>query len=493
MLNVHLRINDSQTGKPTPVRVRISTSDGTQFMPLGRSVEFPTGRNEAVGGCLKLGGERWFYTDGSCEVPLPGGVPLRVQATKGPDYHPLDETVTLGPGQLTLRLVIRRWEGATESGWLSVDMRSHFLTPHDAVLEAAAEGIDVVNLLATVQPFPSLDGTAYQTVPNLSAFSGQTAALERHGAAVVVNTLNTHPVLGKVGLLHSHRPVFPLTFGGHEPDDWGICDWCDQCHRKKGLTVWVDAFEPAGGIIGGEALVAAVLGKIDAIEVTPAVRKVPLLPWVYSLWNAGVLVPLVGSSGKDSNKTPLGAMRTIVQVLPDPKPSEKLPVNRVAQILAALDQKRVEQSIVDAIRAGHSVATTGPLLGGPRAPRALSSTPFDGLELVHNGHVRSSAKPESVPCPSGAGLFFIAALPPEPPSDGWAAARVRSANGAFAHTSPVRVGTPTRHPPAVAALRKLIEQTRDWATQHGRYANPKRHEQLLARCDEAIAKLGAAP
>src|SRR5262249_20941946 len=146
-------------------------------------------------------------------------------------------------------------------------------------------------------------------------FSGQTPALARDGRAVVVNTFNTHPVLGKVALLNSHRPVFPLTFGGEESDDWGVCDWCDQCHRKDGLAVWVDAFEPAGGLIGSEALVAAILGKLDAIEVSPAPRKVPLLPWLYRLWDAGVFVPLVGGSGKDSNKTAVGTVRTYVKPL----------------------------------------------------------------------------------------------------------------------------------------------------------------------------------
>ena len=126
-----------------------------------------------------------------------------------------------------------------------------------------------------------------------------------------MNTLNTHPVLGTVALLHSHRPVLPLAFGGEETDDWSICDWCDQCHRKGGLTVWVDAFEPAGGLVGGEALVAAILGKIDAIEVTGRPRKSPLLPWVYRLWDAGFLIPLVGASGKDSNRIALGQMRTL--------------------------------------------------------------------------------------------------------------------------------------------------------------------------------------
>jgi len=212
MLTVHVRINDATTAKPTPVRLRISDERGTHYPPLGRDVQFPLGRNEDVGGRLSIERESWFVVDGSCEVPLPAGVPLRVQATKGPEYLPVDETVTLGPGQMALRFTVERMIDMKAKGWASGDARCHFVSPHDALLEAAAEDLDFVNLLVMEQPFPSLNGTAYPTVPHLAAFSGQTPALEAHCRIVAVNTLNVHPVLGKVGLLYSHRPVFPLVF-----------------------------------------------------------------------------------------------------------------------------------------------------------------------------------------------------------------------------------------------------------------------------------------
>lgn len=483
MLAVHLRINDAATGRPTPVRVRVSAPDGTHFAPHGRSVEFPVARNEAVGGAVKLGPERWFYTAGACEVALPAGVPLRVQATKGPEFTPLDQTVTLGAGQMALRFAVERWANPAADGWVSVDSRCHFLTPHDTLLEAAAEGLGVANLLATMQPFPSLDGTAYPTVPNLAAFSGQTPALDRDGTAVVVNTFNTHPVLGKVGLLHSHRPVFPLAFGGDETDDWSVSDWCDQCHRKGGLVVWVDAFEPAGGVTGGEALVAAVLGKIDALEVTPAPRKAPLLPWVYRLWDAGVLVPLVGGSGKDSNRVPLGSVRTYARVgtsrdregagghcSPSPAKEE----GNTTPVAHA--------SWVEAVRAGRTFATAGPLLDLTRdgtrfRPTARSPSAGTALELVANGQVVAAG--------TGAVEAVVEA--------GWVAARCPPAAGAFAHTSPVAIGGRTRKPEAVAALLKLIDQTREWVDSHGRFTQPKRKQSLLDRCSEATARLGAAP
>lgn len=419
MLTVHLRINDAATAKPTPVRLRITDDRGTHYPPLGRFAEFPTGRNEDVGGRVKLGREAWFVVDGSVELPLPAGVPLRIQATKGPEYRPIDETLTLGPGQMALRFSIERTIDMKEKGWRSADARCHFLPPHDATLEAAAEGLDLVNLLVMEQPFPSLDGTAYRTTPNLAAFTGQAV----HHDVVAVNTLNAHPVLGKVGLLYSHRPVFPLGFGGEEADDWSICDWCDQCHRKGGLTVWVDAFRESAGPPGGEALVAAILGKVDAIEIDAQPRKLPIWPWIYRLWNAGLPIPLVGSSGKDSNRTPLGAMRTYAQC------------------------ESTCKSWVEAVRAGRTFITTGPLDVG-------SFEPITGLN--------------------------------------WSAKRLQGPDGAFAHTSP-EFAIAGRDPEAVAHLLRCVESTREWIEAVGRFTQPKRKQNLLDRCTEARAKLEAPP
>ncbi|MBP3957314.1 hypothetical protein J8F10_18880 [Gemmata sp. G18] len=557
MLNVHLRINAATTNRPVPVRVRITGPDGTHYAPLGRSAEFAGGRNEDVGGHLRIGRERWFYIDGACEVPLPAGVPLRVQAAKGPEWTPLDAPVTLGAGQISLRFTIERWIDTRAEGWVTFDARSHFLPPHAALLEARAEDLTSVNVLATPIPVLAMDANTYTTTPNLLAFSGQVPALERDGHAVIVNTFNTHPVLGKVSLLNSHRPVFPLTFGGEDSDDWGICDWCDQCHRKGGLVVWVDAFEPTGGVTGGEALVAAILGKIDAIEVCAKPRKSPLMPWVYRLWDAGVMVPLVGASGKDSNAVPLGAMRTYAREQsppPAPLPKGKGEEQRQPNPLTPFPKKEggtepnttgitpqapvlspsplrggvgeglqiqptppgplpkgkgelareiaghkampmsdgsfspsLEargaggggSSWLAAVRAGSTFVTAGPLLTfaveGQRAS-ASQRAPFESrpVEIVANGDVvASNARAEAT----------ISA-------PGWVAARVMGSAG-FAHTSPVVVGSPTRNPDAVAALRGLIEQMCEWVETQGRFANPKRKQTLLDRCAEAAQKLGA--
>ncbi len=461
MLTIHLRINDAATGKPTPVRLSITGPDGRYYAPLGRLTEFAAGRHEDVGGHLRLGHERFCYIDGSCEVKLPAGVPLRIRAWKGPEYKSLDETVTLGVGKMALRFEMERVANLREQGWYAGDTRVHTLSPHAAQLEASAEDVAVVNLLAKVQDWPSLDGTLYPSIPNITAFSGQTAALQNDSALVAVNTLNIHPVLGSVAMLHSHRVVYPLSFGGADAsDDWSVCDWCDQCHRKNGLTVWTNPFDPHGG----EALVALILGKIDAIETTGAPRKHPLLPWWYRLLNAGFRIPLVGGSGKDSNTVALGAMRTYAKLLPD--------------------EPFTYTNWIDAVRTGRCFATVRPFLTLEVNGLASGSV----IELPEGNHTLAVHTSGEVIVNGDVTPLTNGEL--RVTDSCWIAAR---AAGPFAHTSPVYVTVANRPLPkrvdALPQLRRLVEATREWVELYGRFTEGKSKRHLLELCDAALARL----
>lgn len=479
---VHLRVNDADTGKPTPVRLRIAGPDGEYFAPFGRVAEFAVGHNEDVGCNVYLGGKRYTYIDGSCEIRLPTGVPLEIVISKGIAYEPIRERVTLGAGQMALRFVLRRstdWS----TDWISADTRCHFLTPHTAMLEAAAEDLDLVHLLTVEQDLPAQDGHLYRTIPNMTAFSGQQAALEKDGHAVVVNTLNTHPALGRLGLLNCHRPVYPLSFGSDNTDDWSLSDWANQCHRKKGLVVWCDAFR--GSLPGGEALVSAILGKIDAIELDAQERSQPFIPSWYRLLNAGVHLSLVGGSGKDSNRIALGSMRTYT---------------------ATEGGSRSHADWVERTRQGRTFVTNGPFLSlevnhaGPASElaieqaqmlkvraRASSRIPYDRLEIIANGEVVGEGGPNGT-------LEITHSLP----EGGWIAARCHgSAKSALdprlsllAHTSPIFVNVADRPsftvPAAIRSLANDVEQVRLWAERDGRYTQEKFKAALLERCDETL-------
>src|SRR5262249_30519079 len=144
-----------------------------------------------------------------------------------------------------------------------------------ALLEAAAEDLAVINVLA--QQIPPVEERA-GALPELLAFSGRQPAASAPGHVVAVNTLNAHPVLGMVSLHHCHRPVYPLRFGAPVgPDNWSVADWCDQCHRKKGLVVWPDLPRLTAEDLQGEALAALLLGKVDAFEVSHFGEPEPLV------------------------------------------------------------------------------------------------------------------------------------------------------------------------------------------------------------------------
>ena len=197
------------------------------------------------------------------------------------------------------------------------------------MLEGQAEDLAFVNLLAHEER--QGEQVSY---PNLLAFSGQTPALERDGTAVVVNTLNDHPMLGTLGLLNCHRIVYPLSSGGPEGDHWSLDNWSGQCHRKGGLVVWCPSFAGTGQM---EASANIIAGNIDALEWAHGY----LAEWDFFL-NAARRLPLAGGSGKVSNLEILGSPRTYARLRAGEEAGYK--------------------NWIEAIRRGQTFATCGPLL-----------------------------------------------------------------------------------------------------------------------------------
>lgn len=475
---VHVRVNDAATGLPAPVRIRFVDSDGNYLAPLGRLVDPSTGVGEDLGGNLVLNGDHYAYIDGTCEIPLPAG-PVSVEVLKGLEYSPLRQEIALGPGKLALRLAIERWTDWRADGWYSGDTRAHFLSPHAALFEGAAEDLAVVNLLA----FESRRDDR-RTLPGILEFSGQRCALEAPGHLIAVNTLNEHPRLGSLGLLHSHRPVFPLRFGDPDTfDDWSLADWCDQCHRKGGLVVWTKA--PSGG----EALADLILQRADALEATRLGTDArDILSTYYRLLSAGLHVPLVGGSGKESNAQALGNVRTYARLRNGEDLSYK--------------------AWIEAIRAGRTFITNGPLLSfavngeepgstvtlsGPAplrvSARAQSAWPFNRLEIIANGSVVAD-----VEAAQGANS---AALDAEIELDdgGWLAARCHGSKtrNDSAHTSPVYVRIEGRLPRfekrALDQLSRDLEETARWIDRDARCPNENDRLRLRAIVQEALQTL----
>jgi hypothetical protein len=504
---VHVRVNDAATGQPTPVRIRFTDEKGNYYAPFGRLTEFALKRGLDLGGNhfrsgnLLLNDKKYAYIDGTCEIQLPSDR-IFIEVHKGPEYETLSHQAILTPGQLAIRLDVKRWSDLRQEGWFSGDTWVGIISPHGALLEGAAEDIAVVNLLAM-----ELYGKKTTLIPNLLAFSGQQPALERDGCLVVVNTHNVHHLitqngyhlLARLTLLNCHRVVYPLTFG--QPfglDNWTVADWCDQCHRKGGLVVWVP--EPISerrndkrSFFVGEPPADAVLGKVDALEFnrTSELSRDFAEDW-YGLLSLGLRLPVVGGSRKSGSEQLLGGWRTYARLQPG--------------------EEFTYKNWIEAVRAGRTFATKGPLLmltvngQDPGATINLESPeqtvhvqagvrrafPPDRLELIVNGRVVAESN-------SADGSRLEMDIPI--PLGGWIATAYwgcEDSQGGFkllAHTSPIYVQVPGRRPPPdLEAGKKLLRHFDDmleWVRTQARVENEDQRQRLAGifeRAKEEVTK-----
>jgi hypothetical protein len=459
---VHVRVVDAATNRPTPVRVRFQDRGGRRFVPLGHVATFPIGDSEDVGLQVRSGDHEYSYIDGSCEILLPPD-PVEVEILKGPEYRPIQHEVTLGPGKMALRFVIERRQNLPARGWLAGDARCHELSPHAALLEGAAEGLAIVNLLARERR--SRFGEIDSRLAQLDAFSGQAACLASDESTVVVNTFNVHPTLGKLALLNCHRPVFPLTAGGQNFEDWTLGDWCGQCHRKRGLVIWSEPTFWSDALLeltAPEGLAGLLTGQVDAVEIAGPIHLLKGDPWAnwYALLNAGFRIPLAGASGKASNRVVTGQSRTYAHLAGEPWSYS---------------------AWIEAVRAGRTCISEGPFIDfeieGKVPGSTLDGLPSDqklcaraavgplesmgALEIVANGVVSVQQIAST-----GASISITADLQTE--GLRWMAARYRRSDGAFvAHTSPIYLVNQNRPTEALAgrlkALRELLLRGASWA------------------------------
>ena len=192
----------------------------------------------------------------------------------------------------------------------------HFLSPHTALLEGRAEGVNVVNLLASQWG---------ELFTNVGDFDGATTlgAREMGGDGeflVRVGTENRMQVLGHISLLgYSGRMIQPLTTGGPsesavgDPQENTMSEWARRCLEQDGITVLPHSPNPQA-----ERAADIVLDLISAVEMStfnplnPAYLQINpygLADW-YRYLNLGYHVPVVGGSDKMQASSLLGGIRT---------------------------------------------------------------------------------------------------------------------------------------------------------------------------------------
>ena len=72
-----------------------------------------------------------------------------MEISRGYEVRPLRTRVTVTPQTDEMTFELERMLHWRERGWVTADTHVHFLSPQTALLEGAAEGVNVVNLLAS--------------------------------------------------------------------------------------------------------------------------------------------------------------------------------------------------------------------------------------------------------------------------------------------------------------------------------------------------------
>ncbi len=392
---VTVRIVERATGQPVAAKLHIHGEAGEYLPPLhlhrlpnsnwfeDYSPEFQHARVH-----------RCVYIDGEADVNLPHGT-VYLEVSKGFEIRPVRLTHSIEASTRELVIEIETVLPWRENGWVTADTHVHFLSPTTALLEGAAEGVNVVNLLASqwgelMTNAGDFDG---KTVHGAKQFGGDGEYLVR------VGTENRHHVLGHISLLgYDGRMILPMTSGGPDeaaigdPVDVLLTDWARQCKAQGGVVV-IPHFpnprlEHAATIVEGEA---------DAIEMTAwgylygGIDPYSLSDW-YRYLNNGYLVAAVAGTDKMTAATAVGTVRTYARIAPDREFTYAEWMDAVRRAETFVSYGPLMEVSVDGHPLGARIEM--PASGGTVAVAwhvASVTMPMTQVELVLNGEVVDGA------------------------------------------------------------------------------------------------------
>jgi len=387
-----LDIRDEQ-GRNVAARVAVLASDGRAAAPASAWMHADDGFDRA----RQSTETHYFHCPSRCTIEAPAGN-TSIWAQRGFRYEPWKQTVKLSAGrERTVPVTLRLDELPASFGtWRSADLHVHMNyggayrnTPENLAQQARAEDLDVVyNLIVNKE----------ERIPDIGYFrpdpdpAGGTDVLLMHAQEFHTS------YWGHLGLLHLSDNVLTPDFSAYQhtalaspyPHNGIIAD---LAHAQGALVGYVHPFDwdidPATEKSLTNQLPADVAnGKVDYIEVVGfADHKATAKAW-YRLLNLGFRLPTGAGTDAMANyaslRGPVGMNRVFLDT----------------------GGERTLAAVREALKAGRTFASNGPLLGlevdGKRpggtisrsAPGKLayrialrSPVAVDHLELVHNGKV----------------------------------------------------------------------------------------------------------
>jgi Tol biopolymer transport system component len=397
MARLQLDIRDSQ-GRAGSARVSITDAAGRFYAPANAWISaddsFDRSERHAEAHYVHAHGEEW--------IDVPAGV-VNVDILHGFERRFEQRQVATSAGQsanLAVNLDEGTWSVPDAAHWVSADVHVHMNyggeyrnTPAHLVMQAQAENLSIVNslLVNKEQRFPDI------------AYNGKQKDPASQANALVVHGQEYHTSYwGHLGLLDISGGVILPGYAGYPNTAASSlypmnADVADIAHSHGALVGYVHPFDdyPEPILKPHEALtmelpVDMALGKVDYMEILGFSDHRSTAHVWYQLLNLGFRIPAAGGTDAMANYASLRG---------------PVGMNRVYARVPAGEVKPEEW--MAALKAGHSFATNGPLLGfslggaeigdelkfdaaqqGVKfSVRLRSIVAVDHLELVCNGRV----------------------------------------------------------------------------------------------------------
>ena len=391
---VRLRVADKASGRVIPVRLHVHGESSEYLPPVDRH-RYPNSRwfEDYCAEYQEAARHYSVYMPGETIIDLPLGK-VYLEVSKGFEFRPIRRVFEVKPETEEINLQIEKVLDWRERGWVTADTHVHFLSPPTAQLEGSAEGVNIINLLASQWG---------ELMTNVGDFDGKTTFGSREAGGdgewlVRVGTENRQHVMGHISLLgYGGNIIAPMCSGGAneaalgDPIDVLLTEWAERCRDQGGIVVLPHFPEPRA-----ENAMAIVEGKIDGIELCSLGRgSNGIDPYslsdYYRYLNCGYYVPVVGGTDKMSAALAVGRVRTYARI-PD-------------------GVEFTYESWKEVIRRGQTFVSWGPLMefsvdGKPSGSRirmkraggtvdvawelASATVPMTRVDLVVNGEIRES-------------------------------------------------------------------------------------------------------
>jgi TolB protein len=502
MARLHLDIRDSQ-GRATSARVSITDAAGRFYAPANAWISaddsFDRSERHAEAHYFHAHGEEW--------IDVPPGV-VSVDILHGFERRFEQRQLAMSAGQsasLAVNLDEGTWSVPDTAHWVSADVHVHMNyggeyrnTPAHLVTQAQAENLSIVNslLVNKEQRFPDI------------AYNGMQQDPASRANALVVHGQEYHTSYwGHLGLLDISGGVILPGYAGYPNTAASSlypmnADVADIAHARGALVGYVHPFDdyPEPILKPHEALtmelpVDVALGKVDYMEILGFSDHRSTAHVWYQLLNLGFRIPAAGGTDAMANYSSLRG---------------PVGMNRVYARVAGGEINPEEW--MAALKAGHSFATNGPLMGftlgsaeigdelkfdAPQqsvefSVRLRSIVAVDHLELVCNGRVvRSFIAQGSVDHGEFSGSIALN-------DSGWCVARASTDAGrypvldtyVYATTSPIYVtvaGRKPRSPDDARYFAAWVDRMTETTSAYPDWNSAAEKQRVLERLGQAKA------